>query len=188
MDWQPHDRAGEMLEFTRRLIALRKSHPVLQRLHFFKGDQIWDSQFKDLAWFQPDGAEMTPEDWKKPFVRAMAFFLGGDAFPYLDERGRRVVDDSLFVMMNAHDESLEYRLPPELRAGSWRLEIDTADWRRRGEVLTGDGRWTLIGRSMAVFSLPSPKVLGEAEHVEDTGEVEPPEPPELGEGEPTSIA
>ncbi len=182
MDWRLDDRARGMLEYTRRLIELRKSHPVLQRLHFFKGDQIWDSKFKDLAWYQPDGAEMTPEGWKKPFLRAMAFFLGGDAFPYLDERGGRVMDDSLFVMMNAHGEPIEYCLPPELRSGSWRLEIDTADPRRRGETFTGGRCWRLTAHSMAVFSLPAPKIVGEAGHMEDTGEVEPRVPPGGGRG------
>jgi glycogen operon protein len=36
---------------------------------------------------------MNEEDWQKPFTRSLAFLLGGDAIPTLDERGQRVVGD-----------------------------------------------------------------------------------------------
>jgi glycogen operon protein len=171
LDWSLDERARELLQFTQRLIQLRKAHPVLQRLHFFRGDQIWDSRFKDLAWYRPDGEEMTAQDWARPFVHSMAFFLGGDAFPYLDEQGRRVEDDSLFVVMNAHGSAIDYHLPAELRGGQWTLEIDTAHPEQQGETLTGTKPWRAEAHAMAVFSLPSTRTTAEERHVEDTGDV-----------------
>ena len=95
-----------MLDFTRRLIALRRRHPILQQRRFFVGDFIWESQAKDLAWLRPDGQEMTPHDWQKPWISSLAFALGGDAIPMIDEKGQRLVDDGLLVLMNPHHEPI----------------------------------------------------------------------------------
>ena len=65
------------------------------------GAPSWDSSLKDLAWFRPDGKEMTEEDWQKPFAHSVAFLLGGDPIATPDERGERIVGDSLLVLMNA---------------------------------------------------------------------------------------
>ena len=46
IDWNLDDRRRGLLEFTRRLIALRRAHPVLQRRRFFVGDFIWESQLE----------------------------------------------------------------------------------------------------------------------------------------------
>jgi isoamylase len=171
LSWGSDELARAMLAFTQRLVNLRKAHPVLQRLSFLTGDQVWDSRFKDLAWYRPDGAEMTVEDWKRHFVRSKAFFLGGDAFPYLDDHGQRVVADSLLVLMNAHHEPVEFTLPKELVGDAWRLEIDTEHPARSGDVWEPSHPWALIGRSMAIFSQGKGRSSREAERLEDTGEL-----------------
>ena len=38
-----------------------------------------DSELKDLAWFRPDGKEMTSEDWQRAGLRCLGCLLGGDA-------------------------------------------------------------------------------------------------------------
>ena len=44
VDWKLDDRRRSLLEFTRRMIALRQHHPVLQRPASSSGEFIWDSQ------------------------------------------------------------------------------------------------------------------------------------------------
>ena len=70
---------------------------------------------KDLAWLRPDGEEMTPEDWQRPWISSFAFVLGGDALKTLDERGERLLDDGLLALVNAHHEPITFRLPAEER-------------------------------------------------------------------------
>ena len=68
---------------------------------------------------------MTPHDWQKPWISSLAFALGGDAIPMIDEKGQRLVDDGLLVLMNPHHEPIPFKLPAEEEGGGWLLEIDT---------------------------------------------------------------
>ena len=61
--WPATGTAVRLLDFTRRLIRLRLDHPVFRRRRFFQGRRIRGSAVKDLSWLQPDGAEMTDEEW-----------------------------------------------------------------------------------------------------------------------------
>ena len=127
-DWKLDDRRRGLLEFTRRLIALRQRHPVAAAAARSSWATSSGSRSsKDLAWLRPDGAEMTPQDWQKPWISALAFMLGGDAIPMTDERGERLLDDGLLILMNAHHEPIAFKLPAEAEGGPWLLELDTGD-------------------------------------------------------------
>ena len=41
----------------------------------------------DIAWFAPDGTEMTDEDWDAGFAKSVGVFLNGDGIPDRDDRG-----------------------------------------------------------------------------------------------------
>ncbi|GMU05191.1 glycogen debranching protein GlgX [Corallococcus caeni] len=153
VDWNLDKTRLDLLEFTRKLIQFRHGQSVLQRRRFFQGEHLWESEHKDLAWFRPDGTEMGAEDWQKPFVRSLAFLLGGDAIPTPDERGQRVSGDSLLVLLNAHHEPVPFTVPPPGEGGAWRLELYTAD-DQRGDEEMKPGRFEMVGRSLAVFRKP----------------------------------
>ncbi|RYZ36808.1 MAG: glycogen debranching enzyme GlgX, partial [Myxococcaceae bacterium] len=150
VDWNLDSVKQDMLAFTRKLIHFRHGQPVLQRRRFFQGEHLWDSEHKDLAWFRPDGTEMGPEDWQKPFVRSLAYLLGGDAIPTPDERGQRVIGDALLVLLNAHHDTVSFTVPPVGEGGQWMLELYTAD-DKRGDEQMKPGKFDMAGRSLAVF-------------------------------------
>ena len=52
-------------------------------------------------------------------------FLNGRAIPTTNERGEQVVDDSFYVMFNAHHEPLQFRLPPRAWGERWTKVLDT---------------------------------------------------------------
>ncbi|HSP79222.1 MAG TPA: glycogen debranching enzyme GlgX, partial [Myxococcaceae bacterium] len=151
LDWELDERRQALLAFTSRLIHFRHGQPVLQRRRFFRGERIWDSHYRDLAWFRPDGSEMGPEDWRKPFTRSLAFLLGGDAIPTLDERGQRIIGDALLVLLNAHHEPVRFHVPAAEAGKRWVLEFYTADDARGPEEPLSGTTFELIGRSLAVF-------------------------------------
>jgi len=151
IDWSVSPRQEELLAFTQRMIQLRKSQPVLQRRRFFRGAQIWDSSLKDLAWFRPDGEEMTPDDWQG-HLRSLAFLLGGDAIATPDERGERIVGDTLLVLLNAHEEPVHYTLPETEWGREWEILVDTAghDEAKR-EHIAARGVVEVAARSLVVL-------------------------------------
>src|SRR5688572_27379707 len=86
--WTVDADAAAFLTFVRRLIALRRSQPVLRRRRFFLGRSIRGAQVKDVAWLDTSAREMTDRDWSAPHVRHLGVLLAGDAIDEVDERGR----------------------------------------------------------------------------------------------------
>jgi isoamylase len=162
LDWNLDGRRKGLLEFTQRVLAFRRAHPVLQRRRFFRGDHVGSSRWKDLCWYRPDGVEMTIEDWSQPFVRSVGFTLGGDAIPTPDDRGLQIIDDSLLVLMNAHHEPITFRLPEAEGGAAWLLELDTAD-DARGSDTAVRGTYTVEARALALLRQPAVDVSKTAE-------------------------
>jgi isoamylase len=123
-DWESGDK--DLLEFTRQLIQLRKEHPVFHRPRWFQGRPIHGAQVTDIGWFTPDGSEMTQEDWNGGFAKALGIFLNGEGIQSPDSRGERVVDESFYVLFNAHHEPLQFTLPKRDWGEEWVVALDTA--------------------------------------------------------------
>ena len=118
-----------LLEFTRTVSALRAAHPVFRRRRFFDGLPVRRRGVEgmpDISWFQPDGSEMSDEDWDSGLGKSVAVYLNGQGIPGLDARGHRVTDDSFVLCFNAHHEPIEFTLPPEEFGPAWTPVIDTA--------------------------------------------------------------
>jgi len=155
IDWNLDRNKRELLEFTRRLTRLFHQHPVLRRRSFFQGRKIRGSEVKDLAWFRPDGHEMTDEDWNNPFARCLGLRLAGDAIEELDERGNRIIDDTLLILLNAHHEPLPFVLPAHRRKVRWQVVVDTArPQMKQQRSLRGGEVYQLEARSLALLCLP----------------------------------
>jgi glycogen operon protein len=123
-DWENVDEG--LLEFTSRLIAFRREHPVFRRRRWFLGTRIRGEGVRDIGWFRPDGELMSDEDWSHSFAKSLGVFLNGDAIPSLDPRGEQVTDDSFYVLFNAHHEPLPFRLPARPEWGErWKKVLDT---------------------------------------------------------------
>jgi glycogen operon protein len=124
-DWELKRRDRQLLSFTRSLIRLFETHPVLRRRRFFQGRQIRGSRVKDLTWYAQDGSEMTDAQWQAPGVKTLAVQYAGDAIEERGPRGERVVDDTLLVILNADDRPVAFTLPNHEAAKRWELIFDT---------------------------------------------------------------
>jgi glycogen operon protein len=120
-DWEHADE--ELLAFVTRVIQFRQEHPVFQRRRWFAGRTVRGAE--DIAWFKPDGNEMTNEDWQAGFVRSVGVFLNGKAIPTVDTRGEPVVDDSFYLLFNAWWEPIRFTLPTCGWGDAWVTAIDT---------------------------------------------------------------
>ncbi|MFE5142251.1 glycogen debranching protein GlgX [Streptomyces fagopyri] len=129
IDWRLDGEQRELIEFTRRAVALRAAHPVLRRRRFFLGDTVTHERqpLPDLVWLRPDAHEMTDADWRRADAHALAVFLNGDAIAEPDPYGGPVVDDSFLLLLNSYWEPVVFRLPGAEYAERWTARIDTAD-------------------------------------------------------------
>jgi len=154
-DWKLDRPARALLAFTQKLIAFRREHPVLRRRRFFQGRRIRGSEVKDIAWFTPDGKEMTDEEWGKGFVRCLGMRLAGDAIGETDAKGRPVMGETLLVLLNAHHEPMPFTLPAHKRGVRWEPLLDTAtpNTRKAVTVFKGGEQCELEARSLAVLRL-----------------------------------
>ncbi|HEY6421451.1 MAG TPA: glycogen debranching protein GlgX [Candidatus Binataceae bacterium] len=151
-DWNHVDE--DLLEFCKGVISFYKKHPVFHRRKWFQGRPIRGTAVEDLAWFRPDGEQMSDDDWHVGFAKSLGVFLNGEAIPGQDKFGRRVVDDSFYLIFNAHSEPVQFVLPPEKWGKNWKKVMDTignAPSRSKRLYVAG-ARMRVESRSLVVMS------------------------------------
>jgi len=126
LDWHLDEPRAELLEFTQRLIALRRQHPVFRRTTFLEGEKE-PATLPDVWWFRPDGRKMTRRDWEGAVGSRLGAFLNGAQLRARTAHGELVLDDSFLVLFNADAESVDFTLPPRRFGLHWTLELSTAD-------------------------------------------------------------
>ncbi|MQA16615.1 MAG: glycogen debranching protein GlgX [Pseudonocardiaceae bacterium] len=156
VDWSDADE--DLIAFTAALAALRRNHPVFRRRRFFAGRPIRrGDELRDIAWFAPSGAEMTPRDWEAGFGHCLTVFLNGEGIADRDPRGQRVTDDSFLLCFNAHHEDVKMRLPGNGYGQEWTVVIDTVTAETPGGAagderrLEGDEAIGVTARSLLVL-------------------------------------
>jgi isoamylase len=140
LNWKAMDR--DLLEFTKQMIALRKSHPAFCRRRWFQGQPIRGMGLEDIAWFLPDGSEMTEEHWSHDFAKSLAVYYNGKGLHNRGPKGEMIVDDSFYVIFNSHFEAIKYILPKERYGRQWKKVLDTGE----PQVHQCDGEYPAAGK------------------------------------------
>ncbi len=152
-DLAPSEKA--LLEFTKRIIRIRREHPVFRRRNFFRGRAMVNPSLRDVIWIRPDGREMKEQDWYNVYARCIGVLLTGDAIDEPDERGNPIVDETLLLLLNAHYEPMAFVLPLVAeRTGQWELVLDTRTTtgrRRRYPPLEPGESYEMESRCTALF-------------------------------------
>jgi len=153
VDWNLTPDRTRLLEFTRRMIALRRAHPVFRRRDFFQGRPIHGGSVKDIVWFKPNGTEMNDEEWNQHFARSLGVLLAGQGLTETDQRGRPVTDLDFLLLFNAHHEEIAFSLPNHAAARRWLVVIDTTheDGLAHDGTFDGGSPYPLKGRSLALL-------------------------------------
>jgi glycogen operon protein len=148
--WALDERAASQLEFTQRLIALRRAHPVFHRRDYLTGEARGGSGLPDAWWFRPDGRRMTQHDWSGGAQR-LGLFLNGEELMAPGPGGERVEDDSFLLLFNAAGEDVAFSLPSRRFGRRWRLVLQTADPEAEPFTLAARGQLPMVARSMALL-------------------------------------
>ena len=150
LNWVEKD--DELLDFTRKLIHLRKKHPVFCRRKWFQGQSIKGVGVEDIAWFLPEGNEMEEHNWEEDYARSLAVYLNGMGLRSVGTHGERITDDSFYVIFNAYEGELDYLLPAEKYGSEWTKVLDTSltsidectGVYKAGEMVRVSGRSTVL--------------------------------------------
>ncbi|HEX2669712.1 MAG TPA: glycogen debranching protein GlgX [Polyangiaceae bacterium] len=138
VDWQLDEPRRELLEFTKKLAALRRTHPVLRRATFFKGRPLRGSEVSDILWFRHDGEAMTDEDWGNSETRSLGLFLAGEGIDEPDADGNPLRDDDFLLLVNSHSEPIDFALAFPNDDRRWELLVDTSNDRAEEQRLGGE--------------------------------------------------
>ncbi|HMF27126.1 MAG TPA: hypothetical protein VKE42_00050, partial [Candidatus Cybelea sp.] len=150
-----HDATGsDLIEYVRGLVELRRKHPVFRRPRFFRGVEAEALPLKDITWFAPDGREMTHDDWNDGERRCFGALLSGDvADRFVSLQGYPEIDDSFFMILNAHPTTIEFVLPRVTAVRRWTQVLDTALTAAPSKLAIAPGsRLTIADRSFTLFA------------------------------------
>src|SRR5580692_11167262 len=125
INWNLDERQAELMDFTQKLIAIRREHPNLHRRKFYQDRSIRGTAEKDIVWLRPDGQEMTDDEWGLGWVRSLGLRLNGETLSEVDEAGEPVKDDTFLIMLNCHHEPIHFFVPKPAMAEAWEIIVDT---------------------------------------------------------------
>lgn len=154
LNWKEADT--ELFEFTKKLIQLYKSHHVFTRRRWFQGQPVKGIGLEDIAWFLPEGFEMSEENWNHDFAKSLAVFLNGHGLRSTDPKGNKITDNSFYVIFNAYDGELDFKLPTDKYGDTWIKVLDTAEnfIGENGQIFSASDVIRVNGRSVVLLKQP----------------------------------
>lgn len=135
IDWERADRG--LIDFTRRLVALRRAHPALSDPRPPTGEPFGDTGLVDVDWRTLGGKTFESADWHDPDnFRLVAV---------LTARGRDGTIDRVAVILSVDPRPAVF-VPPAPRPGMcWRLALDSAHPDREATIAH---KFAIDGRSV----------------------------------------
>ncbi len=157
MPWEHDDDARALLSWTTALLDLRRSHPVFRQTAFFSGRPVRDEVVKDLAWFAPDGGEVSEEQWFATGTPTLGMFLDGHGIRTRGPRGERIVDDSFLMLLQAGPDPVEFVLPDQPWGSGFALVLDTSTEQPvAGPSFDARSSFPMTGRSIVLLRAERP--------------------------------
>jgi len=152
LNWELDDEAKGLVEFTRKLTALRRDYPILRRGRFLVGAFNEDLGVKDVTWLAPSGDEMNSELWDTTSVSCLGVVLDGRAQP--SGIHRRGADATLLMIFNAHHEAVNFKLPEVAQGCCWIRLLDTnSPTQEEHDVYDFGQEFIVTERSLVLFKL-----------------------------------
>jgi glycogen operon protein len=151
-DWSMAEKNADMINFVRRLITFRKSHPHFARPKFFSGANIDRDSLRDINWFDE---HLNSPDWNDPEGRSLSFLIEGIELDEIDGGS----EQDVLVLLNFHWEPAKFEIPRCRPGMEFHLLLDTglppghefADEAASSPIPCDQG-YTLGSRSLAVLT------------------------------------
>ena len=162
LDWKDVDE--DLRAFVARVLALRRSAPVLRQEAFFEGHELpGTGGTRDLAWFAPDGGQLTTADWFDTGLQTLGMYLDGRGIRHRDAAGpaggRRLLPGLAARRPGAaHRPAARTRPGPTATSSSSPPSTPPAPPRRRRSSRPGPVE--LPGRCVWVLKVAPPALTG----------------------------
>ncbi len=144
LNWDIGERGAAILDFAKRIIALRAAHPALRHRRFL-GRSDTPDQPRDLVWLTCAGEAMNDENWADESARCFGMLIDTPA----DDGEPR---DVVLLAFNGHHDLVPFTLPASPLGGGWRRLLDTnLDDEGEHPVFDPGAVYDLTGRSVLVL-------------------------------------
>jgi glycogen operon protein len=122
VDWTLTPAQQELLQFTRKVFAVRAASPLLRRATYFSPEPHSESGVKEVTWLTPDGREMGDQDWRDSGNHVLGMLLRSGTGQSGDQPG-----EALLLLLNGGGRARQFSLPAMRGPGQWAELITTAD-------------------------------------------------------------
>jgi glycogen operon protein len=145
------EQGRSLIAFTRHLIRLRQSLPILRRGRFLVAEYNPELEVKDVTWINASGTEMQQNDWENGLMRCFGMLIDGRA--QTSGIKRQASDVTLLIVVNAYHDVVKFTLPEFVGGDQWLTLVDTND-PERGDALTlkAADEYVVTGRSLLLFA------------------------------------
>jgi glycogen operon protein len=152
VDWNLADDGAALVEFVRRVIALRQAFAILRRSRFLTGEYNADLDVKDVRWLTPVATDLAPEQWQDGNARCFGMLMDGRA--QATGIKRPSMDATVLLVLNAYHDVVRFRLPEVVGGQTWRCLLDTNVPDRDATPRFQSGaEYEVTGRSLLLFAL-----------------------------------
>ncbi|MFL9923931.1 glycogen debranching protein GlgX [Herbaspirillum lusitanum] len=153
LDWDGIDDDGRALQdFTRNLLNLRASLPLLHRSRFLSGASNPETGITEATWISASGESLSDEQWQDEQMHAFGLLIDGRS--QVSGIKRPGSDATLLMVFNAYHDVVNFTLPEVPGGSRWTCLVDT-NMPVRSELPEFDSGdvYAVTGRSMLLFSL-----------------------------------
>src|SRR5580693_2876444 len=120
-DWASAD--GKLRGYVKRLLTLRRDHPVFRRKRFLTG-----AAAAELGWYNCAGEPVSEAQWADPTMHAITVYLDGTDAPDEADDGTPLLDDDFLLLVNAFWEPVSVTIPPVREdQQTWFVDLDSYD-------------------------------------------------------------
>ena len=118
-DWASAD--GKLRGYVKRLLTLRRDHPVFRRKRFLTGVEA-----AEIGWYNCAGEPVSEAQWSDPTMHAIAVYLDGTDAPDEADDGTPLLDDDFLLLVNSFWEEVTFTIPPVRNdQQTWFVELDS---------------------------------------------------------------
>jgi glycogen operon protein len=150
VDWSLAEKNGRLIDFFRKLTAIRHKYPILRRNLFLNGKYIEELEVRDVTWIKPNGDQMEQQNWDDPATRCFGALLDGRAQTTgIRQRGKEA---TLLMVINGHHEAVDFTMTGCAGEGDWSLLFDTNIPEPEGKLRFAIGsHYMVTARSLLLF-------------------------------------